>query len=96
MTFLFWECCEWVFKLFKCTLLHQLLLTHICMYFLPKQLEKIELNDLGHFRCSTSNHLDWAKGPKSEKLSVSLKNFISHAPKYEIASGAVFFLLVCP
>lgn len=64
---------------------------HAGLHELPKQLEKIQLNDLGHFHCFMSNHLDWAKNPECGKFSVAFKNFISHLPKYEIASGSCVF-----
>lgn len=64
---------------------------HTRLYELPKQLERTQLNDLGHFHCSTSSCLDWDKNPESGKFSVSFKNFISHLPKYEIASRTCVF-----
>lgn len=94
MTFLSQECYELGFKLFEHTLFCLLQLTHICVYVHLQQLEKIELNNSCHFCGFMSNQLilkNLAKNSEAAKFSVSLKNFISFLPKYEIASGSCIF-----
>lgn len=94
MTLLPQECYELEFKLFEHTLFCLLLLTHIYVYVHLQQLEKIELNDSCRFCGFMNNQLilkNLAKNSETAKFGVSLKNFISCLPKYEIASGSCIF-----